>query len=121
MTTGKSYDFLLKQMKSRESTGKEHGAEPFLHALHPLGDRRQALQRTVQELARVTSALPCSLSTSAGRGCMSGLQQSSGVPSTGRGPQAPRQVGGPDCMGDGEGQAELERSQDLQLLDGILA
>jgi len=42
-------------------------------------------------------------------------------PGRGRGPQAAGQVGGPDRVVDGKGQAEPEWLQDLHLLDGILA
>jgi hypothetical protein len=39
----------------------------------------------------------------------------------GAGPQAPGQAGGPDRVGDEDGQAEPEGLQDLYLLDGLLA
>jgi hypothetical protein len=41
-------------------------------------------------------------------------------PGRGPGPQAPGPAGGPDRVADGEGQAEPEGLQDLQLLDDLL-
>ena len=71
----------------------------------PSGDRRKALKRDAQELARDAKA-----ARRGGEG-----------PGTGRGPQAPGQAGGPDRVGDEDGQAEPEGLQDLYLLDGLLA
>ncbi len=68
---------------------------------------------------RVTSEYVCIWGEAPTKHCSERLhREGSG---RGRVPQAPGPDGGSDRVGDGEGQAELERLQDLQLLDGIQA
>ena len=93
-----------------------------MHAPYPLR-RSQAVPPegspgASQRCPHPAEGCPCTRGPQ--RGKEAARQVGSG-PGRGRGPQAPGPPGGPECLGDGKGQAEPEGPQDLQLLDGILA
>ena len=84
------------------------------------GEKRKDLKDEARELARDARALQKVAVHPRLAGRRKAARRGGEGPGRGPGPQAPGPAGGPDRVADGEGQAEPQGLQDLQLLDDLL-